>query len=478
MTKPKPRRTCGTEEALHMLSNVAQLIAARRAAAGEEGEAVTRPPRAALGEVMRRMQEETGRRLHTLTVMDPKVDPFRFDIESGHRNGRWFRAAMEATGLLDRARPIHLRGAHYAVTQLTPPLIRPDTSRTYVNSFEDWWWFYKYASKAARWLGYVPFERIVDARNEAPIIRLADPPLAVRKINMADSFYLPDPDELRPTINFSMVPTVPRQRDRFVFWGEKTSLDEVLGPIAETFGADLYLPSGESTDTMLHTMARTAAEDGREMLVFVFADCDPAGYQMSVSIAHKLRAFKEGGFFPDLRFRLFVPALTVEQVGDLGLPETPLKEGDKRTAGWRTRYGVEQTEIDALATLQPDVLATIAQEAIAPFYDPTLANRVSYARQDYEEAAQERFDEQAGDRLAALQAEAADGIGTVRTTIDALTELTRTIEAEITAADAWPDFDMPEPTPDDADAPEPLVSSSMPLVEAIDVLKARKDYSE
>ena len=71
-----------------------------------------------LGDVMRRLQRVTGRSLKDLTVMDPKLDPFRFDTAAGHRNGRWFRDAMEAAGLLTRERPIHLRGAHYAVTQL------------------------------------------------------------------------------------------------------------------------------------------------------------------------------------------------------------------------------------------------------------------------------------------------------------------------------------------------------------------------
>ena len=31
--------------------------------------------------------------------------------------------------------------------------------------------------------------------------------------------------------------------------------------------------------------------------------------------------------------------------------------------------GVEQTEIDALASLRPDLLRQIARDAIAPFYD-------------------------------------------------------------------------------------------------------------
>jgi hypothetical protein len=75
-----------------------------------------------------------------------------------------------------------------------------------------------------------------------------------------------------------------------VLWGEKTSLQEVLGPLAYEYTADLFLPSGEISDSLLHLMAKTGSEDGREMIVFIFADCDPSGYQMAVSIGHKLRA--------------------------------------------------------------------------------------------------------------------------------------------------------------------------------------------
>ena len=42
-----------------------------------------------------------------------------------------------------------------------------------------------------------------------------------------------------------------------------------------------------------------------------------------------------------------------------------------------------QTEVDALATLQPHVLARIVRKAIAPFYDETLARRVAEARADW-----------------------------------------------------------------------------------------------
>lgn len=41
------------------------------------------------------------------------------------------------------------------------------------------------------------------------------------------------------------------------------------------------------------------------------------------------------------------------------MPYTPLKPGEKRAAAWKQAKGVDQTEIDALATLQPDRLREI-----------------------------------------------------------------------------------------------------------------------
>ena len=84
--------------------------------------------------------------------------------------------------------------------------------------------------------------------------------------------------------------------------------------------------------------------------------------------------------------------MTVDQVKALGLPSTPLKETELRAAGWRARYGVEQTEIDALATLNPDALTEIVEEAVAPFFDEGLADRIAEAKNAWEEEAQEDFD--------------------------------------------------------------------------------------
>ena len=80
------------------------------------------------------------------------------------------------------------------------------------------------------------------------------------------------------------------------------------------------------------------------------------------------------------------------------LPESPLSETEQRAAAWVERQGVEQTEIDAIATLRPELLAEIATKAVTSFYD---AQAVIDDATDGEALAE------AARRLDALRAEAA-----------------------------------------------------------------------
>ena len=165
---------------------------------------------------------------------------------------------------------------------------------------------------------------------------------------------IPDLEDIKPTVYLTGFRG--RQQHRLALFGEKTSIGPVGAPLCDRYRADLYCPSGEITDSQLYLMAKTGAEDGRPMVVFVVADFDPAGHQMAVSIGRKLQAFRDP-LFPDLQFELVPIALTEEQVHALDLPSTPLKETEKRADRWREAHGgLEQTEIDALATLRPDAL--------------------------------------------------------------------------------------------------------------------------
>jgi hypothetical protein len=406
-----------------------------------------------LGKILRDLADEVGVDLHELTVLSETVDPFRLDTPRNHQIGRWLADQMQALGLLDRAKPIHTRGIHYALVA-SGDLRRPDGA-PYVSDDKSWLWLKAGASKAARWLGYVPFEKISDARNEEPIIRIHEP-------------FDPELEVTLPEIEVSGFNA--RQKYHLVFWGEKTSLDDVLGPLAEELEADLYLPAGEVSDSHLHTMARNGAMDGREMIVLVFADCDPAGYQMVVSIGHKLRAFKER-FYPRLRFQVLTPALTVDQVRQLGLPSTPLKETELRADGWRERYGVEQTEIDALATLRPELLEQIARNAAEPYFDPTLKDRAQDAEQVWKDEATDQLE---------LALNETAGFQKLHNQITSALKACRLKLRRLQKIVDETTLDLPSPEPlevEIGDLPDPLVSSEMPLIDAIRILRARKDYT-
>ena len=82
--------------------------------------------------------------------------------------------------------------------------------------------------------------------------------------------------------------------DTETFFGEKTSLEDVLAPLAIEFNADLYLTGGQISDTLLHGMARDAVADGRPLVVLTFSDFDPAGYwDMPTCIGRKLQALRD-----------------------------------------------------------------------------------------------------------------------------------------------------------------------------------------
>jgi hypothetical protein len=328
-------------------------------------------------------------------------------------------------------------------------------------------------AKAARWLGYILFEQIIDARNSEPVIVVRGITPTSPYLTAGLDLEIPEADQLMPRVGIDGFMGV--QPYRLVLFGEKTSLEPVLGPIADDHEADLYLPTGEISDTQLRRMASAGAADGRRMVVLCFCDCDPGGWQMPISIGRKLQAFQALDF-PELSFEVRRVGLIPDHVRAHGLPSTPLKPTEKRADKWMAAMGVEQTEIDALATLNPELLREIALEAIEPFFDYTLPVRVAAAHARWLEAAQIRLDEQIDqEKLARLRAEAAAKLDTLRDEVDAVNEALRALTDR--------EFDLPEPI---VPQPElvahrngtPLIDSGWPWVEQTRRLIASKAYTE
>jgi hypothetical protein len=422
----------------------------------------------ALRRVLEDARERSRCTREALTVL--QVDPYRLDTPANHRDGAWVAEQLERA--IGSHRRIHWRGLHYAIVA-AGNVVKPN-GETYLNTDDDWHWLSDNAGKAARWLGYVDFERITDNRNSDPVLHRMANVTPRRWLSIELDITIPDVDDINPTAGVSDFEG--RQPYALAIFGEKASLEDVLLSIARRFEADLYLPSGEISDTLLWRMAKDGVADGRPMVVFVLADCDPAGHQMAVSIGRKLQALRSL-CFTKLEFEVVPVALTVQQVRDLGLPSTPLKETEKRADKWREAFGIEQTEIDALATLRPRDLETIVEAAIEPYFDSSLRSRVRVAKRDWEGQAQEALEEQIDSvALDAIRERAAEKLEEMRTELESINSQLRMAVDEIVEL---PEAIVPAPTVDEKLSRQaPLISSSWSWVKATRALKARKAYGD
>ena len=150
---------------------------------------------------------------------------------------------------------------------------KPDGS-PYENTDADWQWLSENCAKAARWLGYIPFDQIRDQRNAEPVVREFSQPAPWPYLDSGIDVDLPDVADVMPRPGVSGFRGV--QAYHLVMLGE-ASLEDVLGPVAELVSADLYLPTGEMSDTLIYRIAETAVADGRPLVLLYFADCDPSG---------------------------------------------------------------------------------------------------------------------------------------------------------------------------------------------------------
>jgi len=335
---------------------------------------------------LREVIEAAGGVLADWTVLSIGNDPYRFHTDEHHEIGKWFSDQLALYPGPDGRR--HLRGLHYAMLTSSPT--KPN-GETYRNTFANWKWLTDKAAKCARWLGYVSFDSIIDARNDPPIVREREQLGVPRRTMLFDPVA-----ELGETeVNIEPVAVLEDfERDqpyRLAFFGEKSSLEPIMVPLAERFNADLYLGAGELSDTLIHKMAKTVEDGESKLIVFTMSDFDPSGHQMPISIGRKLQALRDL-LFPDLQFEVHPVALTLDQAIALDLPSEPLKETEKRADNWREAMGREQTEIDAAVELHADYLTTLLIDAIAAYFDETLASRIETVRDDWRSDAQTEID--------------------------------------------------------------------------------------
>jgi hypothetical protein len=204
---------------------------------------------------------DTLRSATSLTVLAEQNDPYRQYTPSNLRDASWFQKMVER--FLGPQRKIHLRGLPYLITSAGDVSL-PNGDRC-VNTDEFWIWMSAKAAKAARWLGYVPFERIIDERNEPPILPDGEVEETAHQGWKSWSSGLPVqlPYETSILPSYYVSNKCQAQPYRIIFFGEKTSLKEMLLPFVSRVNGELVLPTGEASDTLIAGVARRAAEDQR-----------------------------------------------------------------------------------------------------------------------------------------------------------------------------------------------------------------------
>lgn len=285
-----------------------------------------------------------------LLALAPQNDPFYVGTPASVEQGNWFANLWQRFGY---GFGVHIRRVHYQIISQDPPVLLPDGT-PYQNTLECWQYLVS-ASKQARYLGLVDAYSFVDRRNpDADSFTLwsSDDALEVTGHDLPDE-SLPDFPDL-PSVYYSGA-RVP-QAYRLEVWAEKSTMNDVLIPWCQKYGATLQTGLGELSITAVTAFVNRCKADSRRTVVLYVSDFDPAGRSMPVAIARKIEFLTVD---TGLQVMLFPVVLTPDQVQQYHLPRTPIKESERRGAKFEARFGEGAVELDALEALYPGRLTAI-----------------------------------------------------------------------------------------------------------------------
>jgi hypothetical protein len=410
-----------------------------------------------------------------LVAMSVDRDPFYRDAPGRLERGQWFADIWRRFGI---GYGTHVRRIHYRIVSAAPRVLLWNGDE-YLNT-EQCWERLLDASLNARYNALIPRGAIEDHRNAAPYIPYVDPGQPA-SVTMAAPLY---PwkvggvyfSDLEP--RFEITYPHGEQGYHLAIFCEKSTMDDILVPLCRTYGATLVTASGENSETQVEQMARRIVDDGRPARILYVSDFDPAGTTMPVSAARKLEFLLRDAVWEDC---IVTPiALSREQVEAYNIPRTMIKESDLRKGGFEKQHGTGGAELDALEATQPGLLREIVEEALSPFFDEDLADRVLEQRAAFEAACWEARREALAP-FAERRDDLRGRVETVRASIaPELAELDKEAKAlgdEVLAAvrDAMPDpEDFPVPEAEEADEdclPEPLYDGSRTYSEQLAVYK-------
>lgn len=421
---------------------------------------------------LKRIAKEQKVSVKKLIVLAPQNDPFYTGTDGDLIKAQWFAEIWNRFGYTSGA---HLRRVHY---QIVSQHGATDVNGKPYENTERCWLEMQTASKAARYLGMVPVDGFIDARNPpAKVFHgeeyvKGEPWLSLTN----DEWELP---AIAPEVDYSLEFPEPElygygyhQEDQpymIEIWCEKSTMNDVLVPICKRYRANFVTGLGFLSITAVQNLLDRARQSGKPTRVLYISDFDPAGSFMPQQIARQIEFWLQQKNL-DLDIALMPLALTKEQIIEYELPRIPIKDSDRRAANFEDKHGEGAVELDALEALYPGSLADIVTSAIREFIDPDFEEVLSDAEEEAEkwleaswqeetENERQRFTEIAEEiatisegyraRLVAMSAELDHEIEPYRQELkqlrQAITEAANQLE------EVLPERPEPETDPDDGD---------------------------
>jgi hypothetical protein len=389
---------------------------------------------------------ELGRPVTELLALTPQNDPFYAGTPNDLAMAQWFTAIWRDAGY---SGGVHLRRIHYWTVSQDPPRRMP-SGENYQNTDKCWKYLCQ-ASKVARYLGMVNISDIADNKNPEPHSYARywwnDPEVEINA-----------PDIDKPSINVYGRTVSEAQPYHCEIWVEKSTMNDVLLPIAERYGATLVTFEGEVSITSCYQLMRRISQSGgKPTRIFYISDFDPAGNSMPVAMSRKVE-FMLDNFGEDYDVKIKPIALTLALIRRYRLPRTPIKETEARASKFEAAFGAGAVELDALEALHPGVLAGIVTAALTTYWNAEVATQVREATAELRA--------QAETRIAEITSRYQREIDAIR----AMTAELRAVGAEIDASEY--SVDPAEPHVDESD--DWLFDSSRFYEDQIGFYKAHK----
>jgi hypothetical protein len=396
-----------------------------------------------------------------LIALAPQNDPFTAHQPARQRNAEWFADLWVQFGF---QHGVHIRRIHYRIVSAESPVARPDGRGKYLNTASCWALLVN-AARDARYLDLVPADAFIDRKAPPPIEHFAPQrdgyaTLAGGHIIGLDEDF-PEP----PRIAFEGADYGPPVLVEI--WAEKTTMNDVLVPIARRYGANLVTGTGEMSLTSTRNFVERVRAAGTPARILYVSDFDPAGRSMPVAVARKIEhALHQTGEALDLTLDPLV--LTEAQCRDYRLPRTPIKESERRGAAFEARFGAGATELDALEALHPGELGRIVSAGVELHLDPDHKRRFNEAAGEHQAALDEITEKIHGQHADAID-DLRAGYHDLAQAFSKWQERAEAVFGRISdhlAESDVPNF-CPPPMTERPPAPEPLFSSSRGYLDQI-----------